>query len=32
MNGKLDHFKPGVGKVVVTNKIHTVRRKTRITG
>ena len=27
MNGKLDHFKPGVGKVVVTNKIHTGRRR-----
>ena len=32
MNGKLDHFKPGVGKVVITNMVHTGRRRNRNTG
>ena len=32
MNGKLDHFRPGVGKVVVSNLIHTGRRRNRNTG
>ena len=32
MNGKLDHFRPGVGKVVVSNLIHTGRRRNKNTG
>ena len=32
MNGKLDHFRPGVGKVVISNMIHTGRRRNRHTG
>ena len=32
MNDKLDHFKPGVGKVVITNMVHTGRRRNRNTG
>ena len=32
MNGKLDHFRPEVGKVVISNMIHTGRRRNRNTG
>ena len=32
MNGKLDHFRPGVGKVIITNLVHSGRRRKRNTG
>ena len=32
MNGKLDNFKPEVGKMVVTNMVHTGRRRKRNIG
>ena len=32
MNGKLDHYRPGVGKVQITNMVHSGRRRNRNTG
>ena len=32
MNGKLDHYRPGVGKVIITNMVQSGRRRNRNTG
>ena len=32
MNGKLDHYRPGVGKFQITNMVHAGRRRKRNTG